>query len=120
MTNDKLENLFNLQINLQTRFKNLPILDNKRKQQFININILACLDELSEALRETAWKNPEYIDCGWKRTQGFNEEKFQEELVDLWHFVINLTLASGMSANNLHDRFITKNKVNHIRQDEGY
>jgi len=118
--NDKLKELFDKQEILQTRLKNIPFKNNKHKQEFININILACLDELSESLRETCWKNPSYISCGWKTTQEFNEENFKEELIDLWHFIINLSIASGMKYNELFERFCKKNKVNHERQDKKY
>ena len=117
---DKLKEIFDKQKVLQERFGNFPFKDIKHKQEFININILACLDELSETLRETQWKNPDLISCGWKKTQEFNDENFKEELIDLWHFVINLTEASGMDSNELYERFCNKNKVNHKRQDDGY
>lgn len=117
---DKLDDIFDKQNILQTRLNNFPFKDLKHKQEFINITILAILDELSETLRETSWKNPNYISCGWKTTQMTNNEQFKEEIIDLWHFIINLTLASGMDPNEFYGRFINKNKVNHKRQDEKY
>lgn len=117
---DKLNELFNKQIVLQERFKNIPFKSFQSQQEFININILAATDELYEALRETAWKNPDYIKSGWKKHQEFNQDNFQKELIDLWHFVINLTIASGMNAEQLYNNFLEKNKENHERQDKGY
>ena len=117
---DKLEKLFNKQKALQTRFGNIPFENDKDRQEFINLNLLACLDELSEAMRETAWKNPTYIKHGWKKGQRFDHIKFREELVDLWHFVINLTIASGMGPNELTVKFGEKNKENHKRMEDGY
>lgn len=117
---DMLEQLFDKQIALQTKLNNFPLKDEIARQEFININLLACLDELSEAMRETAWKNPKYIKGGWKTKQEYNQKLFQEEIVDLWHFVINLTLSSGMNAVDLYNGFIDKNKINHQRQKDGY
>ena len=117
---DKLDSLFEKQINLQTRLKNIPFDDLKHQQEFINITILACLDELAECLRETAWKNPKLINGGWKKHQELNEDLFKEEIIDLWHFVINLSIAAGMDQNELYDRFCNKNKLNHKRQDKNY
>ncbi len=117
---DKLDKLFDLQQTLQERLQNIPFRDSKHRQEFINLNFLACLDELSECLRETAWKNPELISCGWKKGQKFNEENFKEELIDLWHFLINLSIASGMTPAELFKRFNSKNKENHARQDRDY
>lgn len=117
---DKLNELFLMQNILQTKLHNIPFKNFKHKQEFININILASLDELSESLRETAWKNPKYINCGWKKRQEYNAENFKEELIDLWHFLINLSIASGMDADELHRRFTNKNKINHQRQENKY
>jgi len=77
---DKLDILFDKQLNLQKKLGEYPFKNFKHKQQFINLNTLAAIDELLEALHETSWKNPKYIKCGWKKTQNFNEEKFKEEL----------------------------------------
>ena len=103
-----LEVMFQKQEQLQAKLKN-----NVRSQEFISSMTLACIDELMEALRETPWKP-------WKKRQAFNEEKFKEELIDAWHFIINLSLASGMTSNELYQRFMEKNKTNFKRQNEGY
>ena len=79
---DKLKELFNKQEKLQERLGNIPFKDNKHKQSFINLNFLACLDELSEALRETSWKNPYYIRGGWKKTQLTNSENFKNDQIN--------------------------------------
>tara|TARA_Y100000310_G_C20247343_1_gene607442 strand:- start:18 stop:341 length:324 start_codon:yes stop_codon:yes gene_type:complete len=105
----ELHEMFCKQIELQQRLKNKVI----GNQKFITEMTLAAVDELMEALRETPWKS-------WKKQQVLNKENFKEELVDVWHFLINLTMASGMTSKELHARFMTKNKVNHKRQDEEY
>jgi dimeric dUTPase (all-alpha-NTP-PPase superfamily) len=117
---NELKSLFDKQIIFQTRLENLPFKNIKDQQNFININILACLDELSEVLRETAWKNPKYIKGGWKINQELNEDKFKEEIIDLWHFVINLSLAADFTSEELYDMFEDKNKINHKRHNDGY
>ena len=110
---DKLEQLFDKQLVLQMRLNNLPSKDNEHRRQFINMMTIALIDEVMEAIRETPFKD-------WKKNQEFNAEGFKEELVDAWHFLINLSLASGMSSDELYERFINKNKVNHERQDKKY
>jgi len=109
---DKLDKLFLMQNGLQRRLGNFPLTD-ENKQKFINIQSMALIDEVMEALHETPWKP-------WKKNQEFNCENFKEELIDAWHFLINLTLASGMNSEELFERFINKNKENHKRQDNGY
>jgi len=105
--------LFKLQDELQTKVGNFPLVDDVQRQKFINMHSLALVDEVFEALRETPFKD-------WKKNQSYNEDKFKEELVDAWHFLINLSLASGMSGEELFSRFVNKNKVNIERQDKGY
>ena len=108
MFQSDLEVMFNKQEQLQARLNN-----NIKSQEFINIMTLACIDELMESIRETPWKP-------WKKNQTMNTEKFKNELIDVQHFVINLALSSGMSANEFYQRFMEKNKENHKRQNEDY
>ncbi|MDO8623087.1 MAG: dUTPase [archaeon] len=118
---DKLDLIFEKQKILQNRFGVFEkIKDQSFKQKYVNLMILSCLDELSESLRETAWKNPDFIEFGWKKNSQFNDEKFKEELVDLAHFFVNLCLASGMNSEEFFNRYINKNKENHARQDRNY
>ena len=117
---DKLDNLFNLQEKFQKRLGNLPFESLHDRQYFINLMTLACTDELLEALRNTSWKNPDVIAYGWKRTQQYQEKEFKEELIDVWHFLINLSLAADLTSQELYDSFIIKNKENNKRQDEQY
>lgn len=105
---DMLEKLFEKQEILQRRLNN-----DITTQEYKNIMILALMDELTEALRETPWKP-------WKKNQEYNEEKFQNELIDAWHFLINLSLSSGMDATMVYMKFLEKNKENHNRQDRMY
>ena len=111
-TLDRLDKLFMRQDVLQRRLGNFP-LEPHATQQFITTQSIALIDEVMEALRETPWKP-------WKKQQPYEQENFKEELVDAWHFLINLSLASGMNSNELFKRFIKKNKANHKRQDNDY
>jgi dimeric dUTPase (all-alpha-NTP-PPase superfamily) len=90
------------------------------KQQYINQMLLACHEEVTEIMRETAYKNPDFVPFGWKKGQQFNEENFKEEIIDLIHFVMSLAIVSGMDSDEIFDRYIKKNKKNHKRQEDGY
>ena len=90
------------------------------KQAFINQMILACQEELVEIMRETPYKNPEYVPFGWKKGQIGDPEKFKDEIIDLWHFVMNLALVSGMNANEFYLRYCKKNTINLHRQKINY
>ena len=117
---DKLDKLFDLQKKFQIRLKNIPFESFSDRQQFINLMTISCCDELLEALRETSWKNPQYIKHGWKKTQEFNEGAFKEELIDVWHFLINLSLAAGLTSSELYEAFLSKHQENNERQDNKY
>jgi dimeric dUTPase (all-alpha-NTP-PPase superfamily) len=110
---DKLDIIFIYQLQLQYKLKTMPFKNQKKRQEYINIMSLALIDEIMEALRETKYKP-------WKKQQQFNKEKFREELIDAWHFLINLTLASGMDTNDLYEAFVKKNKINIERNKKGY
>lgn len=119
---DKLEHIFEEQNMLQYKLfkKDTLMLNDTDGQKFINLNCLAIIDEIMEALRETRFKNPNYIKFGWKKTQKLNNEKFKEELVDVFHFFVNLCLVSGMDANELHERYMKKRTENLRRNKDGY
>ena len=90
------------------------------EQKFINQMILACQEEIVEIMRETAYKNPEFVEFGWKKGQGWNQENFKEEIIDLWHFVMNLALVSGMKSEEFYERYKKKNEKNIERWNGDY
>ena len=105
---NKLQDLFEMQSTLQR------LIGSKIKtKEFIRLTFIGIITEACEALEEINWKP-------WKQPQKVNTNKFKEEIVDLWHFVINLTLASGMGSEELMIRFKNKNKINTRRQKEKY
>ena len=119
---DKLKEMFDIQ---QTSQKFLgtwdKIQDNpSMRQQFINQMILACHEEVTEIMRETMYKNPEMVPFGWKKTQVENSENLKEEIVDLWHFVMNLALVSGMDSDEFYKIYKKKNEKNLVRWNNGY
>lgn len=73
----------------------------------------ALLHEVIELQRETDWK-------WWKSDKGVDNQKVVEEIVDLWHFLIQLSIEAGLSPDNLVTKYLEKNKENTKRQEEGY
>lgn len=113
---DRLQHLFQLQRELQERLGNSLAIEkdwNGSKARYISDMILCTTDELHEALREIPWKS-------WSKNPHLDLPAFRDELIDAWHFMINLTLASGMDVEQFYSRFTNKNKENHARQNEGY
>ena len=96
------------------------ISDPALKQAYVNQMILALHEEATEIMRESAYKNPELVPFGWKKGQKWNEENFKNEIVDIIHFIVNLSLAVGMDASEMYNRYYDKNKENIKRQDDNY
>lgn len=85
----------------------------KERTRFIQINMFCLTDEIHEAASEVGWKP-------WALSNHVNEDAFKSELVDAWHFFMNLLLVARMGPTELHERYMAKNRVNQQRQKEGY
>lgn len=110
-----LQEMIDLQAKLQseTYGKDISKLNTREKIEAYCINMVALQDELHEALNEMSWKP-------WAKAEYFNDDRVQQELVDAWHFFMNLMIISGMDAEKLHLRYLAKRKVNIKRQEDGY
>lgn len=113
---NKLERMFEAQRLLQVEaYGKDPgeITDPIERIQFIKDMHIALTDELHEALAETGWKP-------WATSQHVNEEAFKGELIDAWHFFMNLCMVVGMGPDELQDRYMAKRQKNIQRQIDGY
>lgn len=110
-----LQEMIDLQAKLQseTYGKDISKLNTREKIEAYRINMMALQDELHESLNEMSWKP-------WAKAEYFNDDRVQQELVDAWHFFMNLMIISGMDAEKLHLRYLAKRKVNIKRQEDGY
>jgi dimeric dUTPase (all-alpha-NTP-PPase superfamily) len=109
-TVDKLETIFKLQNDLQTKFQ----VDIHGKD-FKKTMLLAMMVELGEAAQEM-----QDVFKYWKTTSTTNRENLKLELVDTLHFFVNLCLSVDITAEELFEAFLKKNKMNHERQDAKY
>ena len=112
---DRLAEMIEMQRALQQKINGYDVLDEDDEQRIANfkISLFALEHELHEAVDEMGWKE-------WATSRHFNARRVQEELVDAWHFFMNLMLHAGMHADELYDMYVLKNAINHRRQDEGY
>ena len=109
---DKLDDIFDKQIHLQSRIhygdRRLPDVQLDK----IPMTVTSIVAELGEIL---------HAQHGWKdyhqSTVPIRKKDLDLEVADLWHFVINLTMQLGYSAEETYDCFLKKNKINHERQD---
>jgi len=100
--------LFNLQKELQHKI-NIDI----TSIQFIRLSFIGLITEACEALETVNWKP-------WKQKQLYNEDEFKKELIDCWHFLINLSLAAHLTADDVIELYKEKNAINILRQKNKY
>jgi dimeric dUTPase (all-alpha-NTP-PPase superfamily) len=73
----------------------------------------AIIHEAVELQRLTSWK-------WWKKPTPFDSEAAKEELIDIWHFVVQASMELGMSPADILDEYKKKNQLNRDRQTSGY
>ena len=111
---DKLEEIFSLQDELNSRIGVVTQgLDDEEQRKWILNYVRAMQQELAELTDSVPWK-------WWAKYQEFDKQNARVEVVDLFHFLISLAQVLGMSADDVYDAYLKKNKVNHNRQESGY
>jgi len=73
----------------------------------------AIIHEAVELQRTTNWK-------WWKKSVQFNESEAREELIDIWHFVVQASLELNLSPEDILEQYKRKNQINRDRQRNGY
>ncbi|AYN55899.2 deoxyuridine triphosphatase [Microbacterium phage Coltrane] len=117
-TPDRLQQLLNSQEDLQINsYGNSPaglLPENPEAAiEFIRWNVLALTDELHELLAETGWKP-------WATSRHVNLTAARGELVDAFHFFMNLALVLNMDGTELFEQYQAKRAKNAKRQEDGY
>ncbi len=73
----------------------------------------AIIHEAVELQRTTNWK-------WWKAKTSFNEAEAREELIDVWHFVVQAAIELGMTPDDILAEYERKHAINIDRQKDGY
>ncbi|MDD5016488.1 MAG: dUTPase [Eubacteriales bacterium] len=115
---DKLENIFKFQQMFDAELAEKRGLQGISMEEWIQKETLAMLSELAELIEEVNFK-------WWKNEKPVDADKVKGELVDILHFFVSMCLKTGMDAEELHQRYLDKNKENFARQHgqsdrEGY
>ena len=118
---DKLDFLFNKQNELykkqlensENKMKNLYDIKEPFEGYRIFMLSTALVHEAIELQRETNWK-------WWKKENAMNKDKIQEEIIDIWHFLIQLSIEAGLDSKKLVEKYLQKNEENLKRQVKGY
>lgn len=120
---DKLTIMMETQKKFQNKVGfNFENMDSREKSEYIKEMILWVNDEMCEALHELPFAK------GWsKKYDSWDEEKineqmdkFKKEMVDAFHFFMNILLAADMDSEDLFNEYLEKNKINIDRQNNGY
>lgn len=85
---------------------------------FMRWNAFALTDEVHEAMAEVGWKP-------WATNRAIDEEAFLGEMVDGFHFFMNMLLCGvrrppEVIAQKFEEAYFRKNQRNAERQQEGY
>src|SRR3954463_8732109 len=65
----------------------------------------AIVHEAIELQRLTSWK-------WWKKPTPFDSEAAKEELIDIWHFVVQASIELGMTPSDVVSEYKKKNEIN--------
>ena len=111
---DKLENIFDLQEQLNRRIGVcMDEMNDEDRAKWILNYVRAMQQELAELTDSVPWK-------WWANYQEFDKQNAKVEIVDLFHFLISMAQVMGMTADDVYEAYLKKNKVNHKRQESGY
>jgi len=111
---DKLEDIFRLQHQLNERIGvHTENMEREEKIKWILNYTRAIQQETAELVDSMPWK-------WWAKYQDFDEQNARVEVVDLFHFLVSAAQVLGMTAEDIHQAYLAKNKINHQRQDSGY
>ena len=108
---DRLETIFRLQKGLAEMMN----LDRYPKDSEGRVSALstAIMHEAMELQRTTNWK-------WWKTPTSFNKADAREELIDIWHFVVQASLELNLTPDDIVGEYKRKNEINRERQRNGY
>lgn len=111
---DMLKEIFRLQADLNLRIgvdtANMPA---EKKTEWILNYCRALSQETAELTDSVPWK-------WWAKYQTFDKQNARVEVVDLFHFLVSLAQVLDMTADDVFQAYVQKNKVNIKRQDDGY
>ena len=108
---DKLEEIFSLQKGL-TEMMNLDRYPDDVEGR-VTALCTAMIHEAVELQRTTNWK-------WWKKPTEFNQAEAREEMIDIWHFLIQASLELGLTPDDILKEYQRKNEINRQRQKDGY
>jgi len=108
---DRLESIFSMQKSLADMM-NLDRYPNDDEGKVAAL-CTAIIHEAVELQRTTNWK-------WWKKPTPFNKAEAKEELIDIWHFVVQASLELNLTPDDIVEEYKRKNQINRDRQKNSY
>jgi len=108
---DKLDYIFQMQKDLE-KYVTTSRYPKKLEDRISSLSV-AMIHEAVELQRLTNWK-------WWKTPVDFDLKLAKEELIDILHFVIQVSIELGMSPSEILQEFSKKHSVNMKRQKTNY
>lgn len=113
---DRLDIMFEAQRQLQHKIIGCDPgeLEGIDRIQFIKDMVLAIENEMqAEILPEIGWKP-------WATSRHVNEAACQGEMIDIFHFFMNLCMVFNVTPEMLFEKYLAKREINLLRQAHGY
>jgi dimeric dUTPase (all-alpha-NTP-PPase superfamily) len=111
---DMLAHIFEMQDQLNRRIGvDWSTMTDEDRQKWVLNYCRAMSQEVAELTDSVPWK-------WWAKYQTFDRQNARVEVVDLLHFLVSLAQVLGMTAGDVYEAYLAKNKVNFQRQDSGY
>ena len=108
---DKLDEIFSVQKSL-TNMMNLERYPNNKEEKISGL-CTAIIHEAIELQRLTNWK-------WWKKPIPFDDDEAREELIDIWHFLVQASIELDLTPDQILKEYQRKNQINKQRQKDGY
>jgi len=111
---DMLKEIFEMQGQLNKRIgvDTLAMPEEKQPEWLLNY-CRAMTQEIAELTDSVPWK-------WWAKYQTFDKQNARVEIVDILHFLVSAAQVVGLSAEDVYNAYMAKNKVNFERQESGY
>jgi dimeric dUTPase (all-alpha-NTP-PPase superfamily) len=111
---DMLAHIFDMQAQLNRRIgvDTTALPEDQQKVWLLNY-CRAMTQEIAELTDSVPWK-------WWAKYQKYDRQNARVEIVDVLHFLVSAAQVVGLTAEDVYQAYLEKNKVNFQRQDSGY
>ena len=110
MEKDKLDIIFEMQHKFDSDLAERRNLTGISQAEWLQKETLAMISELAELIDEVNFK-------WWKNKKELDYKAIKEEMVDILHFLVGMSVNVGMTSDEMFEIYYSKNKENFDRQN---